>query len=153
MSEKNYVVNVKTSVGTIITVRGDSAEELATNIGGLVAQGLNDHVGALEELFLGTKAPAQSAPAPSAVDTIAQVLGATVIEEKPFAPKAPPASVAPVTPAIGGKSCIHGPMVKRTGQGAKGEWRGFFCPTPKGTEGQCSPVFARQGSPEWQNFA
>lgn len=153
MSEKNYVVNVKTAVGTIITVRGDSAEELATNIGGLVAQGINDHVGALEELFLGAKQSGGANIPPvttssNAVDTVAQALGATVIEEKPFAPKAPPTSA----PAVGGKPCVHGNMVKRTGNGAKGEWRGFFCPTPKGTEGQCSPVFVRQGSPEWQTF-
>lgn len=145
MTEKNYVVNVKTSVGTIITVRGDSAEELATNIGGLVSQGLNDHVGALEELFLGAKARVQS----SAVDAVVASLGATVVDEKPFAPKTPPSGGAP---QAGGKNCVHGTMVKRTGSGAKGEWRGFFCPTPKGTDGQCSPVFARQGSPEWQTF-
>jgi hypothetical protein len=145
MTEKNYVVNVKTSVGTIITVRGDSAEELATNIGGLISQGLNDHVGALEELFLGAKAQVQS----SAVDAVVASLGATVVDEKPFAPKTPPSGGAP---QAGGKNCVHGTMVKRTGSGAKGEWRGFFCPTPKGTDGQCSPVFARQGSPEWQTF-
>lgn len=148
MTEKNYVVNVKTTAGTIITVRGDSAEELATNIGGLVAQGLNDHVGALEELFLGAKAsaPVQS----SAVNTAISALGGEVIAETKFAPKAPPAGFAS---AVGSKDCIHGTMVKRTGNGAKGEWRAFFCPTPKGTEGQCSPVFAKQGSAEWQSFA
>ena len=145
MSEKNYVVNVKTAVGTIITVRGDSAEELATNIGGLVSQGLNDHVTALEELFLGKgNAPIVN----SAVATVTEALGATVVSETKFAPKAPPASA----PSAGGKTCVHGAMVKRTGNGAKGEWRGFFCPTPKGTEGQCSPVFARQGSADWQSF-
>lgn len=147
MTEKNYVVNVKTAVGTIITVRADSAEELATNIGGLVSQGLNDHVGALEELFLGAK---QSAPVQSsAVNTAMEALGATIVDEKPFSPKAPPSSGAP---AIGNKNCIHGTMVKRTGNGAKGEWRAYFCPTPKGTEGQCSAVFAKQGSAEWQSF-
>ena len=151
MTEKNYVVNVKTSVGTIITVRGDSAEELATNIGGLVAQGLNDHIGALEELFLGAKLvnPSAFVNQTNAVDAVVASLGATVVDEKPFAPKTPPSGGAP---QAGGKNCVHGTMVKRTGSGAKGEWRGFFCPTPKGTDGQCSPVFARQGSPEWQTF-
>jgi hypothetical protein len=145
MTEKNYVVNVKTAVGTIITVRADSAEELATNIGGLVSQGLNDHVGALEELFVGAKAK------PSAVDTVVASLGGGVVEEKPFAPKTPPAGTTPST-GIGNKNCIHGTMIKRTGNGAKGEWRAYFCPTPKGTEGQCNAVFAKQGSAEWQSF-
>lgn len=141
MSEKNYVVNVKTTAGTIITVRGDSAEELASNIGGLVSQGINDHVSALEELFVGSKAT-------SAVAQVQASLGATVVGETKFAPKAPPAGGV----STGGKTCVHGAMVKRTGNGAKGEWRGFFCPTPKGTEGQCAPAFAKQGSAEWQSF-
>lgn len=141
MTEKNYVLNVKTSVGTIFTVRGDTAEELATNIGDVVSQGINDHIGALEELLLGSK--------PSAVAQVQASLGATIVEEKKFAPKAPPASSAPTA---GGKTCVHGAMVKRTGSGAKGEWRGFFCPTPKGTEGQCSPAFVRSGSAEWATF-
>jgi hypothetical protein len=144
MSEKNYVVNVKTTAGTIITVRADSAEELATNIGGLVSQGLNDHVNALEELFTGKgNAPVVN----SAVATVTEALGGEVISETKFAPKAPPSA-----PVVGGKTCIHGAMVKRTGNGAKGEWRAFFCPTPKDTEGQCKPVFANRGSAEWQSF-
>lgn len=150
MSEKNYVVNVKTSKGTIITVRGDSAEELATNIGGLVAQGLNDHVGALEELFLGVS----SAPKVVATDPVAIVqasLGGEVVAEVPaFAPKAPPVQAS--APVAGGKACVHGEMVKRTGNGAKGEWRAFFCPTPKGTPDQCSAVFANRNTPEWNSF-
>lgn len=149
--EKNYVVNVKTNKGTIITVRGDSAEELATNIGGLVAQGLNEHVGALEELFLG----ATSAPKVVATDPVAIIqasLGGEVVTEVPaFAPKAPPASAIPA-PTGGDKACIHGNMVKRTGNGAKGEWRAFFCPTPKGTPDQCSAVFANRNTPEWNSF-
>ena len=156
MSEKNYVVNVKTTKGTIITVRGDSAEELATNINGLVGQGLNDHVSALEELFLGVS----SAPKVAATDPVAVVqaaLGGEVVTEVPretapaFAPKAPPAA-AMSTPTGGEKSCIHGPMVKRTGVGAKGEWRAFFCPTPKGTPDQCSAAFANRNTPEWNSF-
>ena len=141
MTEKNYVLNVKTQLGTIFTVRGDSADELIENISSVVSAGINDHVGALEELLLGAK--------PNAVAQVQASLGATVIEEKKFTPKAPPASSAPIT---GGKTCVHGNMVRRTGQGDKGEWRGFFCPTPKGTEGQCKPVFVRSGSAEWATF-
>ena len=141
MTEKNYVLNVKTQLGTIFTVRGDTADELISNISDVVSQGINDHVGALEELLLGAK--------PNAVAQVQASLGATVIEEKKFAPKAPPASSAPI---VGGKTCLHGAMVKKTGTSAKGEWRGFFCPTPKDTEGQCKPVFVRSGSAEWATF-
>lgn len=43
-----------------------------------------------------------------------------------------------------GPACKHGPMVARSGQGAKGPWSGHFCPTPKGTPDQCPPQFARR---------
>jgi len=141
--EKNYVLNVKTKLGTIVTVRGDSADDLAQNIKAVVELGINDHIGALEELLIGAPAPT----ATTAVNTVLASLGGEVIEETKFAPKTPPSA-----PVMGGKTCIHGAMVKRTGNSAKGEWRGFFCPTPKDSEGQCKPVFANRGSAEWQSF-
>lgn len=39
------------------------------------------------------------------------------------------------------RTCVHGDRVRRTGQSAKGAWVGWFCPTPKGTPGQCKPEF------------
>ncbi|TDB90934.1 hypothetical protein E1264_03770 [Actinomadura sp. KC216] len=46
-------------------------------------------------------------------------------------------------PGVEPKSCQHGEMVFRSGTNAKGTWKGFFCPTPKGTEGQCKPTFIK----------
>lgn len=76
------------------------------------------------------------------------------------APFRPAATAAKPAPAAGGqpqqapagsqepfdgppKTCQHGQMVKRSGfSRAKNQpWRGYFCPTPKGTPDQCSPVF------------
>lgn len=151
MSEKNYVVNIKNARGTIFTFRGDTAVELASTIQQFVAGDLVADINAVEGTILGVQ--------PSAVDTIkATFPDATVIATTAtpapaaFAPVAPPASAAPVQSAVGDKSCVHGTMVRRTGQGAKGEWRAFFCPTPKGTEGQCSPAFANRNTPEWNSF-
>ncbi len=53
MTEKNYVVNVKTSKGTIVTARGDSAEELISNINALVAEGAADAIATLEQVLTG----------------------------------------------------------------------------------------------------
>jgi hypothetical protein len=50
------------------------------------------------------------------------------------------------------KRCSHGIMTKRQGQGAKGPWKGYMCPSPKGTPDQCEPVFIRRNDPEWNNF-
>lgn len=42
-----------------------------------------------------------------------------------------------------GKMCAHGPMTYREGNGQRGPWKGYFCPTPKGTPNQCKPEFIR----------
>lgn len=41
------------------------------------------------------------------------------------------------------KVCKHGNMTFKSGTGAKGPWKGWFCPAPKGTPDQCQPVFVR----------
>lgn len=56
----------------------------------------------------------------------------------PVASPPPPAVVTPPA-AAGVRVCVHGERVQRTGNGAKGPWVGWFCPTPKGTPGQCAP--------------
>lgn len=40
-------------------------------------------------------------------------------------------------------TCQHGAMTFRSGTSGKGPWKGYFCPTPKGTPGQCDPIFQR----------
>lgn len=144
MTEKNYVVNVKTAKGTIVTVRGDSAKELDANLDAYIDGGLSAKIAMLENDVVsgGNDAVAQ----------VSAALGATVVSETStsFAPVPPPVAQAPA--GVGGKSCVHGPMVKRTGVGAKGEWRAHFCPTPKGTADQCAPAFAPRGSAEWNSF-
>jgi hypothetical protein len=52
-------------------------------------------------------------------------------------------SAAPAAAPAAGKSCVHGAMVYREGTSAKGPWKAWFCGTPKGTPGQCSPEFIR----------
>lgn len=155
MAEKNYVVNVKTKIGTIFTVRADSAEELNANIMEVINFSVNDSVLALEELLTGITPAVATAPT-NPVDTVLAAVGGTVISTEShgvapvaFAPVAPPVQASP---AVGDKTCVHGVMVKRTGTGAKGEWRAFFCPTPKGTADQCSAQFANRNTPEWNSF-
>lgn len=137
-TESKYVVNVKTAAGTIITVRGDTAAELSSNIDDFEQGGVALSIAALEGLVLG-KPPA---PTPQAA---AAAFGGTIVADTAFAPVPPPTAAGQVT-------CGHGAMVKRTGNSAKGEWRAYFCPTPKGTPDQCQPQFLKRGTPEWANF-
>lgn len=150
MTEKNYVVNVKTSKGTIVTARGDSAEELIENIEQLVKQGAADVIATLEAVLTGT--PPVS-PSVSAVDTVVNALGGTVVSEAStgFAPVPPPTST-PLPTSAGQVSCSHGSMIGRKGNGAKGEWKGFFCPTPKGTADQCTPQWLTKKDVAWNSI-
>jgi predicted RNase H-like HicB family nuclease len=149
MTEKNYVVNVKTAKGTIVTARGDSAEELIENIEQLVKQGAADVIATLEAVLTGT--PPVS-PSNIAIDTVVNALGGSVIETvTAFAPVPPPTS-APLPTSAGQVSCSHGSMIGRKGSGAKGEWKGFFCPTPKGTPDQCPPQWLTKKDVAWNSI-
>ena len=72
----------------------------------------------------------------------AAIPGATQV-----APQVSTPSTAPV-----GRSCKHGPMTKRQGASAKGPWKAWMCPTPKGTPDQCDAVFLRRNEAEWSTF-
>jgi hypothetical protein len=66
--------------------------------------------------------------------------GASIQSEGP-APQwataaAPAANGAPPAP-----QCQHGEKVYRSGVGKNGPWTAWFCPSPKGTPGQCKAQF------------
>ena len=47
-------------------------------------------------------------------------------------------------PADGAKACKHGEMQFRVSKpDAPKPWKGYFCPSPKGTSDQCEPQFIR----------
>ena len=55
----------------------------------------------------------------------------------------PVASSAPAAPVAEGH-CKHGALVWRESKpGAPKAWKGWFCPSPKGTPDQCEPKFVR----------
>lgn len=64
----------------------------------------------------------------------------------------PEAAPAPSFTQAATPMCSHGPRQARSGQSAKGPWKAYFCPTDKGTPGQCSPMFVDRKSPEWNVF-
>lgn len=149
-SESNF--SYTTKVGNdLLTVRGDTFDEFLKNAVSLATVPAISHLLAVLD---GNADPVATDPVAAAVNVVAAGLGAV-----PVTPPADPfgGSFAPVVPPVGAsagdRTCAHGVMVKRTGQGAKGEWRAWFCPTPKGTEGQCSPKFADRKNPvEWNSF-
>jgi hypothetical protein len=139
MSEKNYVINVKTKAGTIFTVRADSAAELNTNVQDVVNNATNQYVVALEELLTDNVAPAT----PEAVIQ-ASFPGSTVITTPaPTSAPAPAVAVtqAPQAQASGAPVCRHGAMAWVAP--ANKPWKGWFCPQPKDATDKCPPQFVK----------
>lgn len=74
---------------------------------------------------------------------------AGVPQQQTFAPVPPPTATAPASSA---PSCHHGTKNAKKGNGAKGEWRAWMCPAPKGTADQCPPAWITKGTADWINF-
>lgn len=145
-SESNFSFTTKVD-GDLLTLRGDTFPEFVTHLS--EAAGV-PAVNNLLNILNGATPQEQQA-----VATIQQSVPATLVQpgvppQAIFAPVPPPATAAPVT--AGAMSCVHGAMSAKKGNGAKGEWRGWFCPTPKGTADQCKPQFVTKGSNEWVTF-
>ena len=129
--------NSKPATEVSVTLKGGSGydEPWVVLRGGDVpaAAALVNDTAPLKELLDGTRKAAdyfhttRKAPAPGAAQNNAP---------------APDRGAAP-----GGetKSCPHGAMQYKSGVAASTgkPWKAWFCPTPKGTPGQCSPEFIR----------
>jgi hypothetical protein len=132
-------ISSKLPDGRIFVVGGDSLDQFEQNLKGIVgAEKAQDILGEMSASLTGAGTHTQ------AVANLQAGLGATVDH-----------TAHPVNPntAPSGRSCIHGAMTGRSGNGAKGPWKGYFCPTPKGTPDQCSPQFIQRNDPAWSSIA
>ena len=140
MANANFQVSSKLPDGRIFVIAGNTADEFKVNL----TQILGD-VGA-ENLISTMAASVEGAPASyeEAIGNLAKGLGARPVSNptQTFTPSTGPS----------GKTCKHGEMTKRTGAGAKGPWKAFMCPSPKGTPDQCEPVWIRRTDAEWSTF-
>ena len=139
MSE-NWKIQVSPKLGqTLVNVRGESAEEFQANLEFAVAnaQFIADAVAHLEAAYNLAAGGVSVAPAAQPVPAQPVVTHATPAAPATTTPAAQPAaSAAP--------SCHHGPLVYREAKPGSGKsWRGYFCPSPKGTPDQCPPQFLK----------
>lgn len=141
MNEPKHKLTVKI-LGELRTIQGDTYEEFVAERD----RALEGIQGDVEFVNL-VRAAANAAPLVAGGETVpsAPVAAAPAAWD---APAAPPTTFG----AAATQMCDHGPMTARTGVGAKGPWRGWFCPTPKGTPGQCKAQFVNRGTAEWNNF-
>lgn len=135
MANANFQVSSKLPDGRIFVIAGDNATEFKQNL----AQILGDN-GA--EVLITTMAQSIEG-APTSIDEAISNLA--VLGAKPI-------STTQATTAPSGRVCKHGNMTRRTGSGAKGPWKAFMCPSPKGTPDQCEPIWVRRNEPEWSTF-
>jgi hypothetical protein len=136
MAGANFQVSSKLHDGRIFVVAADTFADFKSHLTDVLGpEGVDKVLGIMASSIEGAPSYEQ------AVSTVTATLGAT-----PVAPVSTP-STAPV-----GRNCKHGPMTKRSGSSAKGPWKGYMCPTPKGTPDQCDPIFLKRNEPEWSTF-
>jgi len=126
-------VNFKLSDGTLINLYANSQKELEEQL-----QSIAD----LANLILLTGGDLSKG---ANVAYATKSLGLTQVEDDAPAWAAKSASPAPAAPAGANNTCKHGEMIFRQGVSEKTgkPWKGYFCPSPKGTPDQCSANFVR----------
>ena len=147
-TEAPISITVKTTAGSLVTVRAESGDELDQ----IVAHSIAAIASAAQELESAVRfAGAPSAPAPS-VQSVAAALGGNIIETGTTIPAQEYAQPAPVA-TLGGRACAHGKMTAIQGMGKDGKpYKGYFCPTPKGAFDKCKNQYVVVQSPEWNTF-
>jgi hypothetical protein len=113
-------INFKLTDGTLVNVYANDAKELEA---GLTT--IQDTVSLIAATSGALNNSAQRQQ-PTAVAYAKQALGASVVG------------------STGGNTCKHGDLVWRESKAdAPKPWKGWFCPSPKGTPDQCEPKFVR----------
>ncbi len=137
MTVSKYQVSSKLPDGRIFVIGGDTYADFKNN--------LEEALGSVDAEGLLTTMASSLVSAPTSVaQAVANLapLGVTPAPTQTFTP-----STAPVA-----RACKHGSMQTRTGTGAKGPWKAYMCPSPKGTPDQCEPQWIRRNDPEWSSF-
>jgi len=149
-TEAPISITVKSSAGSLITVRAETGNQLDN----LVVEALEAIKSAVTELEAVAKN--QSSPAVMSSAQVAASLGASIVDTQPAPTQynAPNSWASTSAPSIGGgRNCPHGKMTAIQGTGKDGRmYRGYFCSAPKGAFDKCKNVYCRIGTPEWNTF-
>ena len=119
--DTKFQVNYKLNDGTLINLYATNVKELETSLNDL------SMVSALIKSTSNELSGGSSAPS---VASVAAAFNATPVQDV-----ATSAGAAPV--------CKHGPMTYKTGTSAKGPWRAWMCPSPKGAPDKCETSWIR----------
>ena len=141
MSDKpQYQINFKLNNGNLINLYADSADQLAEQLAYI--QGLSGQISSVFTSLNGSSAQIGNHPAGTGIAAAQAAFGGEVISIQDHRAPAPS---APQSFALNDKdTCKHGNRTYRESKpGAPKAWRGYFCPSPKGTPDQCEPVFVK----------
>lgn len=142
-------VNLKDSNGALYNVYGHDEDSFRDGLS--ILKAYVAEIAEVQSLLTGASNVTQQMPVtagPPAPAPVAPVQAPPVAAPTWGAPPPPAASFQQAAVP----QCQHGPRTARSGNGAKGPWRAWMCPTPKGTPGQCEPDWVRRGTPEWDTF-
>lgn len=152
-TEAPISITVKTTAGSLVTVRAESGDELDQ----IVAHSIAAIASAAQELETavrgGTPTPAPSVQSVAAAlgGNIIDTIGGTSVPADAYANQQAP--IAPPVATLGGRACAHGKMTAIQGMGKDGKpYKGYFCPAPKGAFDKCKNQYVVVQSPEWNTF-
>ena len=139
MANATFQVSSKLPDGRIFVIAGDDFASFKTHIEDVLGpQGAEAVITTMATSIEGV---------PSFEQAVSNVAAAIPGAAEVFTPPTSTPSTAPV-----GRNCKHGPMTKRQGSSAKGPWKAYMCPTPKGTPDQCEAIFLRRNEADWNTF-
>lgn len=124
MSDATWTIQISPRIGdALVNLRADTTDEM-----GKLVQWATEHAGDI-------------AAAIAAFNLGAVGANPTVVPNTQVAPTQVPTNFPPAPAASSAPTCQHGQMTHRTGTSARGDWAAYFCPTPKGSPGQCKAIF------------
>jgi hypothetical protein len=142
VSEENWRIQASYKFGehqqNLLNVRGENAVELEAHALSLTQGTTVQSLGELGALLQAAQTVASVPTPPQAQGGqgyVPQMPTPVPVQHQPgYQPSATPQAPPP---------CPHGPWQWKTGVGAKGPWKAWMCPAPKGTPGQCEPKWIR----------
>ena len=140
-TESPISISIKSTGGSIITVRADNGATLDA----LVANSLASIESAVKELESIVKSANPGLPPSPQLAHALTSLGATPVDDVP--PFNPAPSIG------GGRSCAHGKMTALQGPSKQGGvYKGYFCPTAQGAMDKCKTIYIQKHDPDWNTF-
>lgn len=136
-TEAPISITVKSTAGSLVTVRASNADELDQTVA-LTLASLASAVAELETAVRGSAPVNTAVPPKPAIAAIASAFNATEIV---------------TTPGAGARQCPHGTMTRLHGLTGKfGPYKGHFCPAKQGDPTKCTNIYITKGSAEFASF-